>query len=164
MGGSGCVLAPGELQAQQGQLLGAALALLTHHTSSDAVVEAAAQLLLLVFGPENFAADEQADLAATAALAQALLATHGRLAGAESDTLPAAVAKLASAATERAPEFVCGQMPQVGVRMRVLVWRGVVLGLISSANAAASGALQWLLPPVLSWSECDAVSLPAPSP
>lgn len=126
MGGSGCVLAPGELQAQQGQLLAAALALLTHPTSSDAVVEAAAQLLLLVFGPENFAADEQADLAATTALAQALLATRGRLAGADSDTLPAAVAKLASAAAERAPEFVCGQMGQVGGwGVRVLILRCV---------------------------------------
>lgn len=113
-GGSGCVLSPGELHAQQGQLLSAAMALLTHPSSSEAVVEAAAQLLLLVFGPENFAADEQADLAATSALAQALLSTRGRLAGAEADTLPAAVAKLASAAAERAPEFVCGQMPQVG--------------------------------------------------
>ncbi len=108
------MLAPGELQPQQGQLLSAALALLTHPSSSDAVVEAASQLLLLVFGPENFAANEQADLAATSALAQALLATRGRLPGAESDTLPAAVAKLASAAAERAPDFVCGQMPQVG--------------------------------------------------
>ena len=114
VGGSGCVQAPGEVQAQQGPLLAAALALLTHPSSSDAVVEAAAQLLLLVFGPENFAADEQADLAATAALAHALLSTRGRLAGAASDTLPAAVAKLASAAAERAPEFVCGQMPEVG--------------------------------------------------
>lgn len=110
--GSGCAFTPAQLQAQQGPLLGAALALVAGPASGEAAVEAAVQLLLLVFGPENFSPDEQADLAATSALVAALLASRGRLGGADGDTLPAGVAKLAAAAAERAPEFVCGSMPE----------------------------------------------------
>lgn len=132
--GSGCILTPAQVQAQQGQLLGATLELLVHPSSSEGVVEAAVQLLLLVYGPDNFSADEQADLAATAALVRALLGTRGRLAGAPSDTLPAGVAKLAAAVAERAPEFCCGQMAEVraglagragvGVQQGQRGWRG----------------------------------------
>lgn len=112
--GSGCCQTPAELQGQQPGLLGAALGLLAAGAQggSEAALEAAVQLLLLVYGPDNFSSDEQADLAATAALVHALLASRGRLSGVDSEALPAGVAKLASAAAERAPEFVCGQMPE----------------------------------------------------
>ncbi|KAL4452382.1 hypothetical protein ABPG75_008044 [Micractinium tetrahymenae] len=121
--GSGCILSPAELQQQQPQLFGALLALLTGRAPgaagaagavgcSEEAQEAAGGVLLLVFGPENFAADEAADLAATSALVQALLALRGRLGQAASDVLPAAVARLASALAERSPEFCCGQMAE----------------------------------------------------
>lgn len=117
--GSGCTLPPGELQQQQPQLFGALLALLTGAgaAGSTDVEEATAQVLLLAFGPENFSPDESTDLAASAALVQALLATRGRLGssggGQVSDTLAASVAKLASAVAERSPDFCCGQMAEV---------------------------------------------------
>lgn len=114
--GSGSIFTPAELHQQQPQLFAALLALLTASGGSrEEVEEAAAAVLLLVFGPENFSSEESADLAATSALVQALLATKGRLGQAASDTLPAAVAKLASALAERSPEYCCGQMPEVGV-------------------------------------------------
>ena len=115
VGGSGCMLSPGELQSQQPRLFAALLQLATAG-SGDAVVEAAVQVLLLLFGPENFSADEGADLAATSARLQALLATRGRLAPAPSDVLPAGVAQLASAAAERAPDYCCGHSAEVGGR------------------------------------------------
>lgn len=122
--GSGCILTPPELQQQQQQLFGALLALLTGRTpgaagaagavgGSEEVQEAAGGVLLLVFGPENFAADEAADQAATSALVHALLALRGRLGDAASEAVPAAVARLASVLAERSPEFCCGYMAEV---------------------------------------------------
>lgn len=111
--GGGCASTPGELQAAQAQLLGGALGLLGDAgAGSEAVLEAAVQLLLLVYGPENFSSDEAADAAATAALAHALLAARPALAGPHGDALAGGVAKLAAAAAERAPELVCGQLPE----------------------------------------------------
>ena len=114
--GSSCIYTPAELHQQQPQLFGAALALLAAAGGGEEVQEAAVQLLLLVFGPENFSPDESADLGATAAAVRALVATRVRLAdaaGGGSDALAAGVAKLASALAERSPEFVCGrQLPE----------------------------------------------------
>jgi hypothetical protein len=110
LGGSGPCFTPGQLHSQQGQLLGAALALLPGGGGPH-VTEAAVQLLLAVFGPEGFA-EEPADLAATSALARALLACAPRLADPGGDALAAGVAKLAGAAAERLPDYVCGAMAE----------------------------------------------------
>ncbi|KAI3438234.1 hypothetical protein D9Q98_000671 [Chlorella vulgaris] len=114
--GSGCCFTPGELHQQHGGLFGAVLALLAcGGGSSDELLEAAVQLLLLVFGPEGYSSDDAPDQAAMSALAQALLACRGRLtAPGSSDTLPAGVAKLAAALAERWPDFCCGSMPEAG--------------------------------------------------
>jgi hypothetical protein len=122
--GSSCIFTPAELHQQQPQLFGAALALLAAAGGGEEVQEAAVQLLLLVFGPENFSPDESADLAATAAAVRALLATRGRLGdagGGGSDALAAGVAKLSSALAERSPEFVCGRQLPEAVALSELV-------------------------------------------
>jgi hypothetical protein len=114
MGGTGCCFTPAEIHQQQPALFGSALALLAARGGSDELTEAAVQLILLLFGPERFSGDEAEDFPATAALARALLDCRPRLAEPGSSyTLAAGVAKLAAAITERCPDFVCGEMPEV---------------------------------------------------
>lgn len=158
--GSGCCLTPAELQAQQPQLLSTALGLLAEGSGgSEAVLEATIQLLLLVYGPENFSPDEQADLAATAALVRALLANRGHMAEADGEALPAGVAKLASAVAERAPEFVCGQMPEVSLAVL-----GCVTGRVSGWGwLRAAVLLLWRHSCGPTHAE-SVVSTPAPAP
>ena len=109
--GGGCILPPGELLSQQPQLLQVLLALAaggcSSGTSSEQVLGAAVRVLLVVFGPDNFSADEAADRAAYDALLAVLIPLRGRLGSAEALPLAGGVAQLGSAVAERAPEYCC---------------------------------------------------------
>ncbi|GAB4818769.1 hypothetical protein N2152v2_005815 [Parachlorella kessleri] len=112
--GGGSILTPGEIHAQQPQLFSGILSALVGRQRPPQVIDAAVEVLLLVFGADTFTGNnEDAERAATAATLDALLALRHRLGpGAEAEGAAAGVAQLGSALAERAPEWLCGQLPQ----------------------------------------------------
>lgn len=98
----------------QPQLFAGVLSALVGAGRPPAVLDAAVQALLLVFGAETFSGgDENAERAATAATLSALCTLRNRLAGASGEEGAAVgVTQLGSALAERAPEWCGGELPQ----------------------------------------------------
>ena len=99
---------PGELRAAQPQLFASLLGALAGPTASDAVVEAATQVLLALFSGGGGGGGEAEERAACCALLGMLGALGPRLADAPSETLPLAVARLGAAAAEGYTEECAG--------------------------------------------------------
>lgn len=106
----------------QPQLFLAILSALAGLQRPPAVVDAAVQVLLLVFGADTFSgASEKDEMAATTATLAALVSLRHRLAqrgaGGEADegeVLAVGVVQLGSALAERSPEWCGGELPEVG--------------------------------------------------
>lgn len=98
----------------QPQLFSGTLSALAGPQRQPAVVDAAAQVLLLLFGAETFSGNsEDAERAATASTLSALVSLRHRLGPPEAEGVALGVTQLGSALAERSPEWCGGELPQV---------------------------------------------------
>lgn len=111
--GLGCMITPGGLIKTQPGLFRALLTALSSPRSTDTVISAAGQALLLVFSSGNFGSDETEDVPAFSELLRALMSMESRLQSC-GESVAVVVAQLGSAAAERSPEICCGRVPEVG--------------------------------------------------
>jgi hypothetical protein len=97
----------------QPQLFAGVLSALAGPQRPPTVVDAALQVLLLLFGADTFSGNnEDAERAATVATLDAVLALRQRLGGENGEVAAGGVAQLGSALAERSPEWLAGQLLQ----------------------------------------------------